>query len=144
MLSAVLRLVEVVDGWGQPTHIQMHGYAGDGVIDGADMLQTNLLYDDISDGGLGAVELDVATFLNTLHTQGAEFVGFSFREVEGFRGNYYQVWSRSAVPNVNWPNAEPPSLTVSFAVVPEPTTYPLALAGFACGGYSMLRRRKRA
>jgi T5SS/PEP-CTERM-associated repeat protein/autotransporter-associated beta strand protein len=29
-------------------------------------------------------------------------------------------------------------------IVPEPTTYAMALAGLACGGYSMLRRRKRA
>jgi sulfatase modifying factor 1 len=30
------------------------------------------------------------------------------------------------------------------APVPEPSTYAMALAGLACGGYSMLRRRKRA
>jgi hypothetical protein len=28
--------------------------------------------------------------------------------------------------------------------VPEPSTYAMALAGLACGGYSLLRRRKRA
>jgi len=27
--------------------------------------------------------------------------------------------------------------------VPEPSTYAMALAGLACGGYSMFRRRKR-
>ncbi|MFN9367280.1 MAG: PEP-CTERM sorting domain-containing protein [Planctomycetia bacterium] len=26
--------------------------------------------------------------------------------------------------------------------MPEPATYAIALAGIACGGYSMLRRRK--
>ncbi|MEI8228992.1 MAG: PEP-CTERM sorting domain-containing protein [Planctomycetota bacterium] len=30
------------------------------------------------------------------------------------------------------------------SVVPEPSTYAMALAGLACGGYSILRRRKRA
>ena len=30
------------------------------------------------------------------------------------------------------------------AVVPEPSTYAMALAGLACGGYTMFRRRKRA
>jgi hypothetical protein len=30
------------------------------------------------------------------------------------------------------------------AVVPEPSAYAMALAGLACGGYSMWRRRKRA
>ena len=30
------------------------------------------------------------------------------------------------------------------AALPEPSTYAMALAGIACGGYSMFRRRKRA
>ena len=38
--------------------------------------------------------------------------------------------------------ADPASITVSS--VPEPSTYAMALAGLACGGYSMFRRRKRA
>jgi formylglycine-generating enzyme required for sulfatase activity len=32
----------------------------------------------------------------------------------------------------------------SPVAVPEPSTYAMALAGLACGGYSMWRRRKRA
>jgi hypothetical protein len=32
----------------------------------------------------------------------------------------------------------------SPAIVPEPSTYAMALAGLACGGCSMFRRRKRA
>jgi hypothetical protein len=31
-----------------------------------------------------------------------------------------------------------------LAAVPEPSTYCMALAGLACGGYSVFRRRKRA
>ena len=34
--------------------------------------------------------------------------------------------------------------SMSIAAVPEPSTYAMALAGIACGGYSMWRRRKRA
>ena len=30
------------------------------------------------------------------------------------------------------------------ATVPEPSTYCMALAGLACGGYSLFGRRKRA
>jgi len=36
------------------------------------------------------------------------------------------------------------SETLTVAPVPEPSTYVMALAGLACGGYSMFRRRKRA
>jgi formylglycine-generating enzyme required for sulfatase activity len=32
----------------------------------------------------------------------------------------------------------------SPVAVPEPSTYAIALAGIACGGYSLFRRRKRA
>jgi formylglycine-generating enzyme required for sulfatase activity len=32
----------------------------------------------------------------------------------------------------------------SPVAVPEPSTYAMALAGLACGGYTMFRRRKRA
>ncbi len=33
---------------------------------------------------------------------------------------------------------------IRLAAVPEPTTYAMVLAGLACGGYTMFRRRKRA
>ena len=38
-----------------------------------------------------------------------------------------------------------PTLSIAFGTtaVPEPSTSAIALAGLACGGYSMLRRRKR-
>ena len=32
----------------------------------------------------------------------------------------------------------------TITAVPEPSTYTMAVAGLACGGYSMFRRRKRA
>ena len=35
-------------------------------------------------------------------------------------------------------------MTISVLAVPEPSTYAMALAGLACGGFSMWRRRKRA
>jgi hypothetical protein len=34
------------------------------------------------------------------------------------------------------------TVTINIAPVPEPSTYAIALAGIACGGYSMFRRRK--
>jgi hypothetical protein len=35
-------------------------------------------------------------------------------------------------------------VTGFITVVPEPSTYAMALAGLACGGYLRFRRRKRA
>ena len=35
-------------------------------------------------------------------------------------------------------------LSIAPVAVPEPSTYAMALAGLACGGYSIVRRRKRA
>jgi hypothetical protein len=34
------------------------------------------------------------------------------------------------------------SATGFITVVPEPSTYAMALAGLACGGYSLFRRRR--
>jgi hypothetical protein len=31
---------------------------------------------------------------------------------------------------------------LAFQIVPEPSTYAIALAGLACGGYSLFRRRR--
>ena len=35
-------------------------------------------------------------------------------------------------------------VAINYQAVPEPATYAMALAGLACGGFSMWRRRKRA
>jgi hypothetical protein len=35
-------------------------------------------------------------------------------------------------------------VVLQFTAVPEPSTCAMALAGLACGGYSMFRRRRRA
>jgi len=37
-----------------------------------------------------------------------------------------------------------PNASGSIAAVPEPSTWVMRLAGIACGGYSMFRRRKQA
>jgi hypothetical protein len=38
----------------------------------------------------------------------------------------------------------PSSSFVTVMAVPEPSTFAMAFAGLACGGYAMFRRRKRA
>jgi len=44
------------------------------------------------------------------------------------------------------PNESPAvsAAALTLTAVPEPSTYAMALAGLACGGYSMFRRRKQA
>ena len=42
------------------------------------------------------------------------------------------------------PGDEDADIGFRLTAVPEPTTYAMALAGIACGGFSMWRRRKRA
>ena len=42
------------------------------------------------------------------------------------------------------PSSEFYSIGFRLALVPEPSTYAMALVGLACGGYTMFRRRKRA
>lgn len=49
---------------------------------------------------------------------------------------------RSTAPSVGSTPGTTPTLFNPVAV-PEPSTYAMALAGIACGGYSMWRRRKR-
>jgi hypothetical protein len=48
-------------------------------------------------------------------------------------GNVYEATPASYTPS-----------GVTFSAVPEPSTYAMALAGLACGGYSMFRRRMEA
>jgi len=66
----------------------------------------------------------------------------------GFRGG---VWSLSAFRlSSSWWDTDVPSIEdsgIGFRLaapvaVPEPSTYAMALAGLACGGYSMFRRRR--
>lgn len=62
----------------------------------------------------------------------------------GYRGGFwgdYAVNLSSSIRNSNYPLM---GLGFRLAAVPEPSTYAMALAGLACGGYSMWRRRKRA
>lgn len=59
--------------------------------------------------------------------------------------------SSSSVLPATWNGSFPgntfynaPNATMNVVPVPEPSTYIMALAGLACGGYSLFRRRKRA
>ena len=57
-------------------------------------------------------------------------------------GNAFGLSSSSRYDNS--PSNEFDYLGFRLAAVPEPSTYCMALAGLACGGFAMFRRRKRA
>ncbi len=64
-------------------------------------------------------------------------------------GSWLSIGPLSLSPSIN--DSDEPSyeaagvgFRLATAVVPEPSTCAMALAGLACGGYSLLRRRKQA
>ncbi len=65
----------------------------------------------------------------------------------GYRGGYYDGTSAVDLSSTtryvsNETSLERPYVGFRLAaIVPEPSTYAMALAGLACGGYSMVRRR---
>ena len=67
--------------------------------------------------------------------------GQTFAQVVGVSPLDFATAS-STFAEIRKSNFVSPALTMT--VVPEPSTYAMALAGIACGGYSMFRRRKQA
>ena len=69
----------------------------------------------------------------------------SSRGLRGGNWNYIAYSLSSVARNTNDSSNEDFSIGFRLAApVPEPSTYAMALAGLACGGSTMLRRRKRA
>ena len=81
-----------------------------------------------------SIDLDPATQSGQARSDTASWVPFAFTNVGGFALNYLSVadFSGSALTLDNFAIAVP---------VPEPSTCAMALAGLACGGYSLFRRR---
>jgi hypothetical protein len=73
---------------------------------------------------------------------GASFVQYGDPTLNfGTFGAYFSIVGQ---PNFVGANYYGVSSELTVAPVPEPSTYAMALAGLACGGWSMFRRRKRA
>jgi hypothetical protein len=64
------------------------------------------------------------------------------RDIRG--GNWFdsELYLRSSIRYDVDPSLENYDLGFRVASVPEPSTYAIALAGLACGGYSLFRRRR--
>ncbi len=86
---------------------------------------------------------------------GSANTGLAFAGYELGTNNRDVVWGVTNAPAGGWMFYDVSPKTDSYAMfavspelivqgVPEPSTCAMALAGLACGGYSMFRRRKRA
>ena len=105
----------------------------------------NTIVFNSSSGGSGSSESGI--FGGVLGGNGIDLAGFQIDKV-GLRVDSLSIVSPGSDPNGNgeWTNT---SGQISFLfegvrAVPEPSTYAMALAGLACGGYSLFGRRKRA
>jgi hypothetical protein len=84
-----------------------------------------------------SIDLNPATQSGQVRYDTASWVPFAFTNVGGFAMNYLSVanFSGSAVTLDNF--------SINDTVpIPEPSTCAMALAGLACGSYSLLRRRR--
>lgn len=71
--------------------------------------------------------------------------GSSSRGLRGGNWNYIgAIGLSSSTRTTNAASSEFNELGFRLAAVPEPSTYAMAVAGLACGGYSLFRRRKQA
>ena len=69
----------------------------------------------------------------------------SSRGLRGGNWNYIGASGlSSSVRTTNAPSFEGNDVGIRLAAVPEPSTYAMAVAGLACGGYLVRRGRKRA
>jgi hypothetical protein len=115
---------------------EVHGYAGDGTIQGADLSNTNFL--TVFQPNLLTIDIPIeAGFLQGLLSVGESFAGFAIRNVT-VPGGVFTVWT------VDGPAATAPTLAIEYvdgSTVPEPAT--LILVGTAlAAGASRLRRRR--
>jgi formylglycine-generating enzyme required for sulfatase activity len=84
-------------------------------------------------------------------TEWNDLTGLVAGERRGLRGGFWGSFSELSLRssfNQDTPASDESDVygfrLASPVAVPEPSTYAMALAGLACGGYSVFRRRKRA
>ncbi|MEX2188380.1 MAG: DNRLRE domain-containing protein [Pirellulales bacterium] len=100
--SATLRFTEIRDENGGT--VQLHGYSGDGAVSLADMVVSNVITADISDGSVGVNTIDVTGFIQSLVTGLSQYAGFMAMTVEASSsGPIYNVQSNEAPTPENRP-----------------------------------------
>jgi hypothetical protein len=119
---------------------EIHGYAGDGAIQVADLMDSLLVGSIVGPTPNGALLIPLSSnWLQDLVDSGSPYAGLMFKGVPGPAGITYNFDSAFALV----PVAERPTLIVNVedsAVVPEPGT--LVLSGTALT-FAALRRRMR-
>jgi hypothetical protein len=116
----------------------------EGLLGNAPTLNYNSNY--VSDNGL-RVGLEQQFDVTGNFSFTALEVSFPYLHL-GSPGGIYPTVVNSYIPSLflfsGYANGSSLSDQTVLAVVPEPSTYAMALAGLACGGYSLFRRRKQA
>jgi hypothetical protein len=107
----------------------VHGYAGNGLIEVADMNLSNVLLPAVPVPGW--IAMDVTAFVKGLVTSGESYAGFMGSNTE-LRANHPKIYAKDAMTF-----ALQPKLIVTQ--VPEPATAMLAMIGLAAWS---LRRKK--
>ena len=135
IVSAMLTLhLPVMFGGMQSADV--HGYAGNGTIQGSDLSITNYL----TTFHPGALSIDISIdpiFLQGLLTAGEDFAGFAIRNVT-IPGGVFVVWT------VDGPAATDPTLAIDYTsdtAIPEPATLLLLGTAMTACGISLRRRR---
>jgi len=105
----------------------------------------NTLVFNTSGAGSGSTESGI--FGGVLGGNGIDLAGFQIDKV-GLRVDSLSIVSPGSNPNGDgqWTttSGQFSFLFEGVSAVPEPSTYAMALAGLACGGYVVFRRRTRA
>ena len=83
--------------------LEIHGYVGDGTIQFSDLSVNNLLLTTPPISTLGAYTFDVTSFVATLVAEGADYAGFSIRDIAP---NSAVTFSTSNTLVVNVPEPE--------------------------------------
>ena len=124
--------------WGGPASDAILGRVGDDNLihgaEGDDIISALGNNDDIY-GDIGTDTVVLQGLLSDYQVmewaeQGAQLHLFGFGVTKSLRDTEFLRFSDGSV--------------IATSAVPEPSTYAMALAGIACGGYAMFRRRKRA
>jgi hypothetical protein len=117
----------------------LHGYAGNGVVEGADLGVSNqLLSFVVPAGNQFPLALNIAPlFIQSLIDGAVDYAGFTLRNTTPGGGSfsiYTSDWGETAVH---------PLLAIEFQAIPEPASLFLLGAGLMAVGMRLRRQRRR-